>query len=164
MLPQKVYLASAVLIAALSAGRVHAQTVNGMPCTEFCQAWMNTSDADTSQTQAQPTSSTINIEVSPRAYSMINDYYSLTPACRSRGRVRVELSDMPRHGQLVSDLSQMHPRFEAGDRMAVCNHRRVGVTRVLYRPDPGFSQDDFTLSIQFPNGETSEETYHITIR
>lgn len=96
--------------------------------------------------------------------SMINYYYSLNRDCSSRGPVEVTLSEPPSHGQASADEGRMKPRFARGDGMAACNRRRVPATRVFYEPDPDAVEDSFTLSLTFPNGETAQEAYQVTVR
>ena len=48
--------------------------------------------------------------------------------------------------------------------MSVCNRKAVPVTRVFYEPEPGASEDSFTLSVTFPNGETTQEAYQVSVR
>lgn len=165
-----------LLVAGLSliaSSDLHARQVNGIPCDAVCQMGLSAEGPVTidepqplhtpEEPQAQ-NATVVNVRVRPGRASMVNDYYSLQPDCHSRGPVQILISDSPRHGGLSVDESRMRPQFSRDDEMSVCNRKAVPVTRVFYEPQPGVAEDAFTLSITFPNGETTQEAYQVTVR
>lgn len=157
-----IFLAAGLCVGATAGSQ--AQTLNGLPCNEFCQNWMNSNSLGTYDGSPSNETPALNVRARPGRATMVNDYYSLNPDCGSRGPVQVQMTAMPSHGEVSVDESRMKPRFSRDDGMSVCNSRRVPVTRVFYQPEPGFSEDSFTLSLTFPNGETTQETYRVTAR
>ena len=82
---------------------LHAEEVTGIPCDALCQIGLN-SDAPATTNEPQPQNAPgVMVRVRRGRASMVNDYYSLEPDCRSRGPVQILVSDMPRHGGLSVD-------------------------------------------------------------
>lgn len=94
------------------------------------------------------------------------DYFlSINPDCSSNGYPTIRIVTPPTHGAISTAPGQGYSNFPEENVRAACNAKKIPVTYIHYRAQPGFSgTDTATIEVLFPLGRLNTVDYAITVR
>ncbi len=94
------------------------------------------------------------------------DYFlSISPDCASNGYPQMRIVTPPAHGELRATPGEGYSNFPKDNVRFACNAKKIPVTYIYYRPQPGFAgTDTATIEILFPLGRLNTVDYAITVR
>ena len=103
--------------------------------------------------------------VAPGQKVKLWSYAAIDPACRSVGRVAINLVAPPRGGEVGISFGPDYPAFLPFNPRSACNHRKVPSTLLFYHASPGFSGgDSFVIEMVSPDGIAQRVRYAVTVR
>lgn len=94
------------------------------------------------------------------------DYFlSINPDCSSNGYPEIRIVTPPAHGAISSAPGQGYSNFPKENVRAACNAKKIPVTYIHYRAQPGFTgTDTATIEVLFPLGRLNTVDYAIRVR
>lgn len=95
----------------------------------------------------------------------LDDYYALTPDCKSQGYAEVAVVKSPRHGTVSTGNGEGFPNFAKDNVRYECNRKVVPVTELFYQSKANFlGTDSFTVEIRFATNVIKTMKYMVRVR